>query len=63
MGRGKPLVGYLVLIVLYHVVGPRAEVEEGVAYYGQHVGGGFLLGGVGRETGTEEAYRLPPEAR
>jgi hypothetical protein len=40
------LVWYLVLVVLKNVVGPRAEVEEGLFYDSNHVGGGLEVGSV-----------------
>lgn len=56
------LIRDLVLVILYHIICPGPEVEEGVPDDGEHVRRGLLLRGVGREPGAQQADRLPPEA-
>lgn len=56
------LVGYLVLVVLDHVVGTRAEVLVRIADDSQHVGGRLLVVLGGHEALLQQIDRLAAEA-
>jgi len=55
------LVGYLVLVVLDHVVGTRAEVLVRVSDDSQHVGGCLLVILGSHESLLEQVNRLSTE--
>lgn len=57
------LIRYLILVILDHVVGPGAEIEEGAADDAEHEGGRLLVRGVGGKARAQQADSLPAEAR
>lgn len=61
LSNSGDLIRDLILIILYHVVSFRTEIEVAVTYYIEHKGRCFSIGSCWHESTSQELYCLSTE--